>query len=64
MGAPVGEMASEVEDETIYLGLDGPRPNKPLPDNCLGNGEGGDDYGDDLDRDVIAQTGYDPEEDD
>jgi hypothetical protein len=62
LGGPFGEMAGEVEDETIYLGLDGARPNRPLPDNYLGNGDGDDD--DDLDREVIARVGYDPEQDD
>lgn len=65
LGASFGSVAGEVEDETIYLGLDGGRPNRPLPDNYLGNGDGDDDdLGDDLDRDVVSQAGYDPEQDD
>ena len=65
LGAPVGELAGEVDDETLYLGLDAARPGKPLPDNYLGNGEGyGDDEGDDLDGEVIARGGYGPGQDD
>lgn len=63
MGGSFVEVASEVEDETIYLGLDGTRSNKPLSDAYLNDGDG-DDYGDDLDRDVIDRVGYDPEQDD
>lgn len=56
--------ATEVADETLYLGLDEPRRAKPLPDDYLGNGHGdGDDYGDDLDRDIVSRTGYDPSQD-
>lgn len=65
LSAPFGEVTGEVEDETLYLGLEGARPNKLLPDNYLGNGNGdGDDYGDELDRDVISRVGYDQEQDD
>lgn len=65
-GLPSGELVGEVEDETVYLGLDQVRPGKPLPANYLGNDDGyGDDYGDDLDRDDISpRGGYDPAQDD
>lgn len=64
MGGPLGEMVGGVEDETIYLGLDGLRSVKAIPDNYLGDGDD-DDLGDDIvDRDVVAQAGYDPEQDD
>lgn len=63
LGVPFGEMAGAVEDEALYLGLDGGRATKPLPDNYLADG-GDDDDGDDLDREVVSRAGYDPEEDD
>jgi hypothetical protein len=64
LGIPFGEHVPEVEDESIYLGLDGLRTGKPLPDNYLGNGDGDDDFGDDLDQDLIPRSGYDSGQDD
>jgi hypothetical protein len=63
LGVPAGEMVSEVEDETVYLGLDGSRSNKPLPDNYLSCGDGDED-GDDHDLDGIGRAGYGPGPDD
>jgi len=65
LDTPLGEKLSEVEDDTVYLGLDGLcRPN-PLPDDDLGDGDGADDdYGEDLDREVVARSGCDSDLDD
>lgn len=65
LGLPFGEQSFEVEDESLYLGLDELRNHKPLPDNYLGNGDlDVDDYGDDLDRDIISHAGDNPDQDD
>lgn len=64
LAIPFGEKAFEIEDESLYLGLD-ELNHKPLPDSFLGNGDPDlDDYGDDLDRDIISHAGDDPDQDD
>ena len=62
LSSPIGELTGEVADETVYFCLDEPRRSQPISDNYLSVCDGDDDS-DDLDQDVIAQSGYDPDQD-
>ena len=53
------EILSVVDDEALYLGLGAGKSGKPLSDHYLASAERDDDYGDDLDGDIVSRTGHD-----